>query len=113
MKVKAWNNGSFKKTGAGYGISIPIDCRAKYFKRDWNSIILNIEDIFVEIKLNTTFWTTCNELRSKEIGKFLKKNELQEWEKDKPYELELISCGEKNFKLVTVESNCSYEMDKI
>lgn len=99
MKVKTWNNGSFSKSGVGYGISIPKGSREKFFNKDWSSVIIHIDNTEVVIILNNTFWTTCNELRSKEIGKFLIGKGLAEWEKGKPHELNLKVCTYREFKL--------------
>lgn len=99
MRETTWNSGSLKESGAGYGVRIPKDCRETYFDCDWNLVILHIEDTTVEIKLNATFWSACNELRSKEIGNYLKKQGMAKWGKSKPHVLELISCGDRAFKL--------------
>lgn len=99
MKVTTWNNGSFNKTGAGYGIRIPRDLRIVHFNENWELVILHIEDKKVEVKLNPTFWTTCNELRNKEIGSYLIRNGLGEWQKGQPHELNLTSIGDNQFKV--------------
>lgn len=99
MKVTTWNNGSFNASGAGYGIKIPKSSRDQYFNRNWDSVVLHIEDREVEVKLCDTFWTTCNELRSKEIGLFLIRNGLGDWVKGLPNEVSLTSVKDNTFKL--------------
>jgi len=99
MKVTTWNNGSFNQCGLGYGIRIPKDSRDKFFNKEWDSIILHIEDEEVEIKLHDRFWTTCNELRSKEIGKYLIKYGLGKWGKGEPHELDLSIYTYREFRL--------------
>lgn len=100
MKVTTWNNGSFNMSGAGYGIRISKELRNRYFNINWDSIVLYVEEKTVEIKLRDTFWTTCSELRSKEIGLFLIKNGLDKWDKGQPHELELNIVKDNIFKLV-------------
>ncbi len=99
MKVTTWNNGNYNKSGAGYGILIPKRERDKYFNRKWDRVKIHIEDTSVEIKLRDTFWTTCNELRSKEIGKYLLKNGLGVWEKWKPHKLTLEVVNNNEFTI--------------
>lgn len=99
MKVKTWNNGDFNKSGVGYGIRIPRSMIEKFFNKDWDSVIIYIDDIEVKVKISNTFWTTCNEFRSKEIEKYLIKNGLDKWEKGKPHQLNLNTCGNKEFRL--------------
>lgn len=36
----AWNNGSFHKSGAGYGVKLNVADRDSHLKRHWGSIIL-------------------------------------------------------------------------
>lgn len=99
IQVTTWNNGSFNITGAGYGIMIHKEFRDTQFDPKWDSILLHIEDKKVSIKLNPTFWSTCNELRSKEIGSYLIKRRLGKWEKGQPHILELLFIGQNEFRL--------------
>jgi hypothetical protein len=99
MKVKTWNNGNFNKSGAGYGIRIKKKDRDYYFDRTWDCVFVHIEENMVVIKLADTFWTTCNELRNKEIGKYLMKHGLSKWNKGLPYELELEIVNKNELRL--------------
>lgn len=101
MKVTTWNNGSFNKSGAGYGVRISNADRDIYFKKSWKSVIVHIEDFSVEIKLRDTFWTTCSELRSKKIGEYLIKHGYAEWSKGKPFNLEMEVLSEAHLRLNT------------
>lgn len=99
MQVTTWYNGSFNMTGTGYGIRIPKEFRDTHFDPKWDSILLHIEDKKISIKLNPTFWSTCNELRSKEIGTYLIKNGLGIWDKGQPHTLELLPSGQNEFRM--------------
>jgi len=45
MRVSGWNNGSPNNTtGAGYGVRISsFSDRDKYFKRDWDKVLIELE----------------------------------------------------------------------
>jgi DNA-directed RNA polymerase subunit beta' len=68
------------KSGAGYGLRVQVsteDDRKKIFKQDWESVNLRLEGLEDEVKvvkdvnISHSFWTTCPELRKKEIGEWL------------------------------------------
>lgn len=101
MIVKTWNDGSYNDSGAGYGIKISKCDRSKLFSKLDNKVIIHIGNISnsIEITLRDTFWTTCSELRSCEIGKYLIDNGLRRWEKYKPHKLLLVPQGSNNFLL--------------
>ena len=99
MKVTTWNNGTFNPSGAGYGIRIPREFRDAHFKPEWDSVQLHIEDKVININLKPTFWTTCNELRSKEIGSYLIKHGLGKWDKGQPHILNLELVNRSSFQL--------------
>lgn len=87
MIVTAWNNGSFHTSGAGYGLKIDITDRDRFFNREWESVMLELEGeapIRVNIK-KASFWgKTCHELIKKEIGLWLLKNRKAPWPKGQP-----------------------------
>lgn len=88
MIVTAWNNGAHNRNGSGYGIKISNSDRDAFFKPEWDSIVVEIEDDSepVEIKINqATFWAETNrELTSAAVGKWLRKNGLAPWPQGKP-----------------------------
>ena len=69
----AWNNGSHKMNGAGYGIKIDPRDRDRYFRKP--NAFLRLEGQTGDISVNTdkpSFWNgTCRELISKDIGLWL------------------------------------------
>ncbi len=99
MIVTAWNNGSWNSSGAGYGIRISIEDRDQYFRPEWKSVIIVLDDHEVEVKLSESFWNKCPELRKKEIGVWLIKNGLGRWPKGNPPKLKLEPVGDRRFKL--------------
>jgi len=100
MIVVGWNNGSPSKTGAGYGIRIRREDRDKYFEKGWSYVIIELEgDTQVKIRLSDSFWKDCIELRSAEIGRWMLKQKLAPWPKNKPPKLKLEPIGNRKFRL--------------
>jgi len=103
MIVKAWNNGSHRIDGNGYGIKILIHDRDRYFDSSWKTISVVLEGYNEPIYVNinkASFWNnTCHELIDKEIGKWLIEHHLDRWQYRRPPELELIQIGERKFLL--------------
>jgi len=97
--VTAWNNGSWNRTGAGYGIRISVKDRNQYFRPEWESVIIVLDDREVEVNLSKSFWSKCPELRKKEIGEWLIKNGLGRWPKGNPPKLKLEPIGDRKFRL--------------
>jgi len=93
MIVTAWNNGQPYATGAGYGLKISRADRDLYFRREWKSVfvVLEGETRLVEINIaKASLWgSTCRELISAEVGRWLIKNGLAPWPKGQPPELTL------------------------
>ncbi|MCD4785580.1 MAG: hypothetical protein K8T10_17295 [Candidatus Eremiobacteraeota bacterium] len=101
MMVSGWSNGKREKRGSGYGISINEKDRERYFKEEWSSVNIEFSDgnsIDVNI-VEGTFWKDCPELRKKEIGEWMIKNNLAPWEKRSPPKLELIPIEDRRFIL--------------
>jgi hypothetical protein len=103
MKVKAWNNGSHHADGNGYGLKIDARDRDAFFRREWKTILLELEGESSPVKVNIdkdSFWNdTCRELISVRIGKWLIKNRLAPWIKGNPPVLTLTQIEGSRFRL--------------
>ncbi len=103
MIVKAWNNGSHSLNGNGYGLKLDKRDRDEYFRREWKSVWVELDDEPNPIEVNVnkpSFWNEiCRELISVEIGKWLIKNKLAPWKKGSPPTLKLQLIGERRFRL--------------
>jgi len=101
MKVSGWSNSTPNDhTGAGYGIRVQYKDRDRYFQRDWNSVEIVLDNgESVEISLSETFWTTCPELRSSAIGRWMLNRGGIPWAKGKPPQFDLESIGDQRFRL--------------
>ena len=104
MKVTAWNSGKHFESGAGYGLKLSIKDRDEHFSKEWATVFVELpnSDVPIEISIaKPSFWnTTCRELISQEIGIWLRSEGLAPWTKGKPPKFELISSGERKFKVV-------------
>lgn len=102
MIVKTWNNGKYNNSGAGYGIRISKPDRGKFFNKSWKYIKIDCGNSknSQQILITDTFWTTCLELRSEMIGKYLIDNGLGIWERGKPHRLLLLPQDNNKFILM-------------
>lgn len=97
MIVTAWKNGKHHKPGVAYGLKISPSDRDRYFRREWGSVVLELEGVPDPISVNTdkpSFWDpVCGELISKEIGQWLRSNCKAPWPKGHPqkFSMEPIS----------------------
>jgi hypothetical protein len=103
MKVTAWNDGSRHPDGNGYGVKINAHDRDVFFKREWKTVILELEGESIPVDINIdkpSFWnTTCRELISVKIGKWMIKNRLAPWKKASPPKLNLTPIEGNRFQL--------------
>ena len=101
----AWNNGSYRMSGAGYGIKLNPRDRDRYFEKP--NAFLKLEGKTGDIEVNTdkpSFWNyMCRELISKEIGLWLIRNDKAPWMKGQPPKLQLEPVGERTFKVTILQ----------
>ena len=101
MKATGWQGGPASTTGAGYGIRVSLSDRDAYFDRKWCSVRLGIGGRETIVRISSSFWNRCSELRSKEIGAYMIANGLAPWPKGDPPQFELVPEGEAAFRLET------------
>jgi hypothetical protein len=66
ISASAWNNGRHHRSGAWYGLKIPIADRDRFFRREWGTVQLLLprrdDPVIVNID-KASFWTDqCGEL---------------------------------------------------
>ena len=92
-KATAWNNGTHKPSGAGYGLKIGAEDRDRLFRKDWENVLLRLEGEKDEITVNMnkkSFWDPeCRELISKKVGLWLIKNRKAPWPQGCPPKISL------------------------
>ena len=92
MRATGWKGGT-------YGVRVGQQNAAKFFRKNWSGIIVEIGGRPHYYALRSTFWTTCPEFRGAEIGDWLEANGLAPWRSGEPPDLELTPLGENRFKL--------------
>jgi hypothetical protein len=104
MRVTAWNNGSHRSTGAGYGIRVSHEDRDLYFSRGWDHVVVDLEHSgSATVPLSGSFWSRCTELRSADIGRWLLSQRLAPWQKGNPPALSLVHLGGNTFHLTVLD----------
>ncbi|EHQ36310.1 hypothetical protein [Methanoplanus limicola] len=101
MDVTGCSNGSPDiKTGSGYGIRIKSKDRDLFFQKEWNSVEVIIDsEKFIEVSISKSFWNTCIELKSKEIGRWMLDNNHAPWPKYKTPKFKLEPSENRRFIL--------------
>ena len=105
MIVTAWNNGSHKKTGAGYGLKIGVSDRDRYFKKSWKTVFVHLPngqtaEVNTDKESKISFWNgSCRELINQEIGKWLIEIGKAPWNRGDPPKFELCLLRERHFEL--------------
>ena len=102
MRATAWNNGAHHASGAGYGLKVSVADRDRYFGRDWSAITLEIPGrVAVSVPVAESFWRRCSELRSAELGRWLRDEGLAPWTKGQPPVLQLEKVEDNRFRVRT------------
>lgn len=102
MIVTAWNNGSFHRTGAGYGLRIDLTDRDTIFNRAWSDVLLDLPSGLTGIlmRISPSFWRQCPELRSAAIGKWLISVGHSRWPKHTPPTFTMVQVQGNHFRIL-------------
>jgi len=80
-----WHNGTRPEEPNGYGLKIVERDRDKYFDRDWEEVLITLEaGPEVTIALSPSFWRSCSELRSPDVGRWFLENSAAPWRQGSP-----------------------------
>lgn len=87
-----------------YGLRILEEDVSLYFRPEWPTVSVYLPDEAdpAEIPLTPSFWEGSPELRSPRIRVFLARNDLEEWERNRPPRFELVPLGEGVFRLAWI-----------
>jgi hypothetical protein len=102
MNASSWKNKSTKSTNPSYGLRIIKSFRDSTFtpnRTTWLTVKLYLNNYAnnpVVINLSSSFWGTCMELRSKEIGIWFIRNRKAHWKKNHPHQYTLVQRGTSN-----------------
>jgi hypothetical protein len=70
VRVRAWSNGQPRATGAAYGIRLPASDRDRVFDPGWTEVAIALDgNDLARMPLSGSFWRSCPELRSADIGR--------------------------------------------
>jgi len=98
--VSGWRSGKFDvRRAVALGIRVGRDNVQRFFDKDWDVVLIEIENDAVPVKITKTFWTTCPELRSPDIGTWMRTKGLVPWPKGRPPEMRLTPIGGNRFRL--------------
>jgi hypothetical protein len=85
MRATGWHGGGSTTDPGGYGIRFSAQDRQKHFDPLWETVILEMDgDRSTTITLNPSFWRSCSELRSADIGQWLLDAQVAPWSKGAP-----------------------------
>ena len=98
--VSAWKNDSGTGQSA-YGLRIPLAQRQRYFSRRWSRVRIELPDGHgvATADIRASFWRSCPELRSAEIGKWLRASGVSVWAPGRPPRYVLRRIGEATFRV--------------
>lgn len=93
-----WHNGSSAAEPAGYGLKISAADRDRAFDREWTEVILELDGGGeATIALSPSFWRSCSELRSAEVGRWLLAQEAAPWPSQSPPGIALNQVSDNRF----------------
>ena len=98
MRVTAWNNG-----GQTFGIRVGMTQRDRFFSRDWEEILIEMDGESHSFGITPGFWNQCPEIRDRGhplIREWLARYRSLEWLRGHPPEMELVPIGGCKFRLL-------------
>ena len=99
----AWNDGVHRRSGAGYGFKVPAEDRDLYFRRDWHTVTVELQEgkgvLAVELNVaKDSFWgAECRELIDPKIGRWLRGSGYAPWPRGTPPRFEVEATGDRQF----------------
>lgn len=105
MEVSAWPNGKVGHPGTGYGITIKVRDRDRYFSKDWSRVTVFLGDAEHPVRVNVekeAFWDGCPHLISVDIQQWLEQHGFIPWTLGSPPKLRLEPVGDAQFLLAAL-----------
>lgn len=98
VRASAWHNGGPRDEPAGYGIKLTASDRDRYFRADWEGVVVDLKGGEAAlVKLTPSFWRTCSELRSAAIGRWLLDQHAAPWPASNPPGILVRHLAENRF----------------
>jgi hypothetical protein len=99
----AWNDGIHRRSGAGYGFKVPAEDRDRHFKRDWQTVTVELQEgrgvLALEVSIaKDSFWGAegC-ELTDQKIGRWLRGSGDAPWPRGAPPSFEVEAAADRRF----------------
>lgn len=93
-----WHNGSRREDPAGYGLKFVARDRDRHFDPNWSEVVVTLENgPEVRLQLSPSFWRTCSEIRSAEVGRWLLEQGAAPWPASSPLGIVVTPEGENRF----------------
>ncbi len=100
MEVSGWKNGKFSaRRAVALGVSVGRENVKRFFDKKWNIVLVELDGTTIPVKLTSTFWNKCPELRSSAIGDWMRRKGLVPWPKGKPPKMLLTPRDGNRFRL--------------
>jgi hypothetical protein len=100
MRVSAWKGGKFSAhQRPTLGVRIGRKNAENHFDRSWKEVFVELDGQVAKVRITSTFWSSCPELRSPAIGDWLRARMIAPWRTGRPPKLELTPLGGNRFRL--------------
>lgn len=105
MRAVGWRGGSADhRSPAGYGIKFTPADRDRHFAPEWTSVVLELADgPTIEVPLTDSFWRSCSELRSADLGRWLLTAGRAPWPKHAPPGITVKPIADNRFSARNLE----------
>jgi len=96
MEISGWKS---SRAGGTLGLRVGKDNATRFFDRKWRCVNLDLGGTVATVKITKRFWSSCPELRSASIGRFLERQGLAPWPKGRPPRMKLIPLVGNRFSV--------------
>jgi hypothetical protein len=105
VRAVGWRGGSAdERSPAGYGIKFTPADRDRHFDPEWTSVDLELADgPTIEVPLTDSFWRSCSELRSADLGRWLLAAGRAPWPKHAPPRIAVDPIADNRFSARILE----------
>jgi hypothetical protein len=77
--------------------------RDRYFDPTWESVVVVIDDKESTVPLSASFWRSCSEVRSADVGRWLLANGAAPWPRGQPPSIAVTPLGGNRFGMRVIE----------
>ncbi len=98
VRATGWHSGVPAMDPAGYGLRFSEQDRNRHFDKGWSEVIVEMEgETSTTVPLSPSFWRSCPELRSAEIGQWLLDAQAAPWTKGSPPGIAVTPVADNRF----------------